>query len=309
MLMENLNEIKRRLKNVKPETINSEALRTSLIEIKRELRRLDSYLRKAESLTEADFLSRIRKSGNDPFTLEDVETVTHKPKKEAYIILNKLIRNGMIDRIGRNFFTFGKHGEWAVVTLSEMIRGIKEILTESGISFQITGPDIVQGYVNLIPKRLIHLIYVAKGSGEWAKMEIESKKTIFCLLNPSKKEVKALFSKFEDDLVVIREVGDTSLGYSKEGVAQVEKALVDLYFETTRKKIPFDVSELANILSNILTKTRIDVIRILRMARRRNIEGEFGSILKKLGLPLRREVKLEKERDMLTTVLNLLRGD
>ena len=223
-------------------------------------------------------------------------------------MLNKLIRTGKVDRIGRNFFTFGKYGEEAIVSLPAMMGDIKEILTEKGISFQITGPDIVQGYVNLIPKRLIHLIYVAKGSGEWAKNEIE-RKTIFCLLNPSKREVKALFSRFEDDLVVVREVGDTSLGYSKEGIAQVEKALVDLYFETTRKRIPFDISELANILSNILTKTKIDIIRILRMARRRNIEGEFGLILKKLELPLpAREIKAGKEHDALITVLNLLRG-
>lgn len=306
--MEDLNEIKHRLKSVKPEKINSKALRTFLIETKRELKRLDSYLRKVESQAEADFLSRIKKSKKDPFTLEEVVAVTEESKEKAYVILNKLIRSGRIDRIGRNFFTFGKHGEEAVVTLSGMILDIKEILIEGGISFQITGPDIVQGYVNLIPKRLIHLVYVAKGSGEWAKKELESRKTIFCLLNPSKKEVKSLFSRFEDDLVVIREVGDTSLGYSRGGIARVEKALVDLYFEATRRRIPFDISELANILSNILTRTKIDIIRILRMARRRNIEGEFGQILKKLELPLPREIKIEKERDSLTTVLNLLRG-
>ena len=133
---------------------------------------------------------------------------------------------------------------------------------------------------------MIHLIYVVKGSGESAKDLIEKKLMKLSILDPSRKEIRSLFSHYNEDIIIIREVGETSIEYHTEGIAKIEKAIVDLYFETTRKRIPFEFSELAHILRNTLPRIKMNYTRLLRAASRRNVRSEFIIILDALEIRL-----------------------
>jgi len=107
-----------------------------------------------------------------------------------------------------------------------------------------------------------------------------------CLLNPDKKSIRNLIAHYGNEIFVLREVGESSLEYNIAGIATIEKALVDLYFEVTRKKISFSESELAHIIEEVLEKTKIDYTKLLRAASRRNIESDFLQILNALNIRL-----------------------
>lgn len=291
----NLQKLNDELKRIIPETNNPELALAAIKKIKRELNKLAAQLKNRENKFELKLIAALKDAKKDSFTRGGLYSLFPENSKEEIIkTLNKLIRQGRINRIGWGIYSFQSSSIEAIIKLSPEIEEIQKSLLDKGINFLITGLDILQEYVNLIPKRIPHLIYVARGSGEYVK-DILEKKNKMCILNPKRKEVRNLFSHYGDDIVIIREVGETSIEYHKEGIASIEKAIVDLYFETTRKRIPFEISELANILQNILRKTKIDYTRLLRAASRRNMQSEFIMILKELqiNIPLK-EIENEK---------------
>ena len=64
------------------------------------------------------------------------------------------------------------------------------------------------------------------------------------------------------------------------GIACYERALVDLYFESTRKRIPYPKEETARIFSMVLRSERINLTRLLMFASRRGIKEEIKAIVK-----------------------------
>lgn len=285
----NLKKLNNELKRIISETNNSELALATIKQIKRELNKLAAKLKNRENKFELKLIATLKNAKKDSFIRKDLYYLFPENSKEEIIkILNKLVRRDRITRIGWGLYSLQSSSIEAIVKLSPEIEEIQKSLLNKGINFLITGLDILQEYVNLIPKRNPHLIYVAMGSGEYVK-DILDNKNKMAILNPKKKEVKHLFLHYGDKLIIIREVGETSIEYHKEGIAYIEKAIVDLYFETTRKRIPFEISELANILQNILRKTKIDYTRLLRAASRRNMQSEFIRILKELqiNIPLK----------------------
>lgn len=306
LLSKELENIKEKLKNVNMDESDPEIVIRLLKDIKKELAKLNSQVKGKKSKLESELIRRIKK---DPFTRDDVFNLFSNVSKEEIIkLLNKLIRRGKIFTVGRNLYTFQSAGKEPVIHLSEEMEKIRKILNDNGINYIITGLDILKEYVNLIPKRMIHLIYVVKGSGELAKNIIEKKTNRMCILNPIRKEIRNIFMHYGDDSIVLREVGESSIEYHNQGIASLEKAIVDLYFETTRKRIPFSNTELINILKNIFVGTKIEYTKLLRAATRRNMKAEFVLILKQLDIQLPIEnIKNDYDESKVEKILNLLR--
>ena len=81
--------------------------------------------------------------------------------------------------------------------------------------------------------------------------------------------------------MVIRET--KGLAGRAGNLASMERALVDLYFETTRKKIPIPLTEVGRIFGEALTESNIDVTKMTKIASRRGIDKEIRGILVSLG--------------------------
>lgn len=305
LLSKELENIKEKLKNVSVDESDPEIVIRLVKDIKKELNKLNGQVKGKESKIESELIRKIKK---DPFIREDLFNLFSNVSKEEIIkLLNKLIRRGKIFTVGRNLYTLQSTGKEPVIHLSEEMEKIRKILNDNGINYIITGLDILKEYVNLIPKRMIHLIYVVKGSGEVAKNIIEKKTNRMCILNPSRKEIRNIFAHYGDDIVVLREVGESSIEYHNQGIASLEKAIVDLYFETTRKRIPFSNPELINILKNIFVGTKIEYTKLLRAATRRNMKTEFVLILKQLDIQLPIEnIKSDYDESKVEKILNLL---
>ena len=60
----------------------------------------------------------------------------------------------------------------------------------------------------------------------------------------------------------------------------MERALVDLYFESTRGRIPYPEEEVGRILSRVLRDERINISRLFMLADRRGIKEEMKALVK-----------------------------
>ncbi len=303
-----LENIKNKLKELKPEDLIKDNSILLIRDIKKEVVRLLKNAKLKEHKIEEKIGRDIIHSFKGTFTKEDIiNRFKDYPVHEITKALRKLVKGKKIDKIGWSLYSTHTNEYEPIVRLSDEIEEVRHIFNENGIVFLITGLDILQEYVNLIPKRILHLIYVVKGSGESAKELVEKRFMRMSILNPSRKEVRNLFSHYAEDIIIIREVGESSIEYHKEGIALIEKAIVDLYFETTRKRIPFEFSELAYILRNTLPKVKVDYTRLLRAASRRNIQSEFIRILNALEVRLPHEKIEEATNDKVEKIIRMLR--
>ncbi len=117
------------------------------------------------------------------------------------------------------------------------------------------------------------------GAGESAVEALE-RGGFVGLLNPkSEREVNLTLGLTKGDLLIVRERRELS-GNTKGGIASVERGLVDLYFESTRRRIPFPEVEVGRIILNATKMGGLDVSRLTKLASRRGIAGEIRAVLK-----------------------------
>ncbi|MBX5329359.1 MAG: DUF6577 family protein [Candidatus Bathyarchaeia archaeon] len=229
---------------------------------------------------------------NRIFRADDVFKLLNEKKGysrgTAHRVLHDLCKKGLIERLGRDIYKVSKivkFKETVMVSASvsvDLIPGsltkARDLLRNKGIEFMITGGSSLYRFFHHLPKRLIHLIYVKKGSGEVA-VTLLREAEIRALLNPSLSEINVALENFpERDIFVIREF--TELPSNIDGNASIERALVDLYFESTRKRIPFPEEEAGRILSKVLRTEPINFSHLLMLAARRGIREEMEAIAK-----------------------------
>ena len=246
---------------------------------------------------ESSILEKVReKFDNKVFHTRDVidlsELSAKYSKGTLHRVLNDLVKTGKIERLGRGIYRIkisdSKTNEDIIDRLVfsdrltvKLVPGspmeAKELLYSKGIDFMITGWPVLYRYIHNLPKRLIILIYVTKGSGEIAVFTLREA-GLRALLNPTMKEINLALESFsERDIFVVREFSE--LIGNVNGFASLERALVDLYFETTRRKILFPKEEVARIFLNVLRTEPFSYSRLREFASRRGVAEEIIDIL------------------------------
>jgi hypothetical protein len=213
-------------------------------------------------------------------------------KGTVYRVLHDLVKTGMVERLGRGIYRVHVHEVPITdrMTLSDrvvvkLIPGSSKIarksLRDKGIEFMITGAPLFYHYIHNLPKRLMELVYVTKGAGELAVFTLREA-GLRALLNPTSKEISLALENFpERDFFIVREFSEL-LG-NIDGMASLERALVDLYFEATRGKTPFPEEEVGRIFLRVLKNEPISHSRLLMFASRRGIKKEIEAVLEFLG--------------------------
>ncbi|HID85928.1 MAG TPA: hypothetical protein EYP55_00945, partial [Anaerolineae bacterium] len=215
--------------------------------------------------------------GDQPFTAQEAKEALPVSKSFLFKILHELVKEGHLTRLGRGIYAFDGSKRELAVSLSETGRKIHQALYPEGIDFAITGLDVLLTFTHHLLVRFPHLVYVQRGSAEWAR-ETLRQEDFACLVEPTEREIRiGLELAEESELVILRETSD--LYAVTRGVASVERALVDLYFESTRRGYPIPVSEVGRILFDALRSTRINYTRLLRWAMRRGIDAEIRDAL------------------------------
>jgi len=251
---------------------------------------------------ENEALKTIRSNfGRGIFSTRDAFKVLNKKKGYSkgtvYRVLHDLCKRGFTEKLGRGIYKVSKVVELkeSMITSDkltvELIPGpltkARDLLRNKGVEFMITGGSSLYRFFHHLPKRLIHLVYVEKGSGEVAA-NLLREDGLRALLNPSRSEINVALENFpERDVFVVREFSE--LVGNINGTASLERALVDLYFESTRERIPFSEEEVGRILFKVLRTEPVSISHLFMLASRRGIREEMEAIAKFIqpGLPLK----------------------
>ena len=67
--------------------------------------------------------------------------------------------------------------------------------------------------------------------------------------------------------------------YAANGLATLEKAFVDLYFEVSRRDYPLSIQELVRIYLNMRRRMSLNTNRMVKIASRRNIQQDIRYIV------------------------------
>ena len=252
--------------------------------------------------------------GKEPFSVKQAAVALKKDMgysdNAVRQVLHELFKAGFLTKLGRGLYRIAekKTDQTAAIMLTDKLvvtltSGVlikaEEVLKEKGVEFMVTGPSVLSMFVHYLPRRLIHLIYVIDGAGEFAST-ILREEGFRVFLNPKGSEVEMALQAFEDrDIFVIREYAN--LEGNVGGRAVLERALVDTYFEATRRRIPFSEMEIGRIMANAFRTEKIDIAKLLSLAGRRGVKGEMQSIVKVLvpDVPLAAGVTNEKVEQVL----------
>lgn len=231
------------------------------------------------------------KLGDNIFRTEDAYIVLNSSKGytkgTVYRVLHDLISEGLIVKLGRGIYQISKdikikdrvdlHASFVVRNTLESLNKVRDELNEKGINYMITGESILYNYIHYLSRRLIHLIYVIKGSGEYTVYSLNNI-GLKSILNPNYKEIIMILNNFnEQELFVIREF--SNLHGNIKGFACIERALIDLYFESTRKKIPYSVEEFGRVFLKVFRNEDINISSLYMYADKRGIKDEIQYIV------------------------------
>lgn len=218
-------------------------------------------------------------SQQEKFTVDDACRALGSKRSTALWVLSNLSRAGRIFRVSRGVYTFDENSRpFRVPHLSaEMTAAIGKLQGE-GVSFVLTGLDILLPFVQHQPGRILHLIYTGVGAGTWAQSLLKESQ-FTPVLNPTRQEVEKILDIIPEgsELVILREKSSQSA--SSNSLATLERAFVDLYVEATREMIPFPVQEVAYIYLNMSAAVSLNTEQMVRYAHDRSIKDEIRQIV------------------------------
>jgi hypothetical protein len=222
---------------------------------------------------------RIALSHKKRFSVDDACKTLGLKRSSTLWILSNLSRVGRIARVARGIYTFDqKSRSLRTPSLSDELAREIDGLRKGGISFVLTGLDILLPFVQHQPTRILHMIYTGTGAGSWAESVLK-RSSLTPVLDPTRQEIEKVLEIIPErsELVVLREKA-SRLGVS-DSLASIERAFVDLYVEATRELIPFSVQEVAHIYLNMRSSLSLNTSQMLRYAHDRSIRQEMKQII------------------------------
>jgi len=157
--------------------------------------------------------------------------------------------------------------------LSSLGTEILRILQESGYRFFISGLDILSAYMHHIPERFPVLLYGDRYSQEEIRGLLIKNRIVAGSYRDAR--ILQLVEQMDGVRGIVFLYPTSRFTYALDGIATIEKAFVDIYYEVTRHDYPLSVQELARICSNMLRRKAIDAGRIIKVASSRRIPEEI----------------------------------
>lgn len=195
---------------------------------------------------------------------------------KRYIYLLK--KNGFVYTAGRGWYSNVKK-EFKLDTkpVEKIIKLIENKFPL--LEFSCWSTEQLKGFFHHLPTQFITFIYVDKDFLQSVKdFLIEIGHNVY--LNPYKIEAEK-FVEIKTKTIILRPSISTRISKEKNR-AKIEKILVDLFMET--KKIGLiDKEEYIRIISNIITRYRINMAEMLDYAHNRKIKNEIQNIIIKIN--------------------------
>lgn len=217
------------------------------------------------------------------FSAEEAAGALGLSKRTVSLILKGLTNEGMVIRTGRGTYT--RRAKPTPVPdpkrLPSASRRLHKALKAEGMEFALSCLDVLAGYTHLALRRYPHFAWVASGSEDWAA-EAAERAGFLSIREPKRAQLALALDLAGDRNVLI--LRKTSIFYAAgDGLASVERALVDLHYEVTRERYPMDGAELLRVFYYVLTSVSADFPKMLRYAGLRRLRHEIDWILGQLG--------------------------
>ncbi len=213
------------------------------------------------------------------FYVDEVQKLFPDMKKSSlYWNMSKLVEKGYITRVRNGVYTFNQWRDKKPIYLSESAVEIKEVLDETGFHYYISGLDILSKYMQHVPEQYPVLVFVEKEAKEEINDNLMHRGIE--VVEPARvKEVheKTILSGSNNAQAILYTTENFT--YSKDGVASIEKAFVDLYFAISRNSYPLSLQELVRIYQNLSRLGHIDKKKMITVATKRNIHYDIRFIV------------------------------
>ena len=233
--------------------------------------------RKTVNVEKKAAIVRDKLSGKDVFTVSDAESVLGGKRSTIYWTLWNLSRNGYIYKVGKGLYSLEKKDGTVEPILSHLARSILDILEEGGHQFFISGLDILSVFMEHVPESYPVLLFADKYSIDDV-YELLSKNNVDVIIQEKRRNYAEI-----RDIPSVKEITllypTNEFAYSEKGLASLEKAFVDLYYEVTRSNYPLSVQELVRIYVNMKRRTSLNTTRLIKAASRRNIHYDIRYIV------------------------------
>ena len=212
----------------------------------------------------------------DSFTTAEAELALGKKTSTTYWTMWNLARNGYVHKIGKGLYTLQKKDDTATPRPSSLAIEILHILEETGYRFFISGLDILSIFMQHIPERYPVLLYSDRYSLDEIR-ELLLKNSIIASSRETEDLQLIERAHLIKGIALLRATNE--FAYANTGLATIEKAFVDLYFEVTRQNYPLSMQELTRIYSNMRRRIDLDSGRLVKIASRRSIQADMRYIV------------------------------
>ncbi|MFH1066075.1 MAG: DUF6577 family protein [Nanoarchaeota archaeon] len=218
--------------------------------------------------------------GNRQFSIEGLAKALGIKASSAYWIIREMIKAGRAIRIMRGAYKLADAKE--AIPQKEVERMRRHFISILTRRFAFTGLSILEQFIHHMPYALIYHLFVEPGSSEEFKHEIKAPHDTAVLINPALNEIEVMLNNTKiRKMIVIRE--NNYFYSSKKGLASIESAFVDLFFEVTRGKIPFIKTDLEEIFKSLALNSMVNYSRLLKYAKIRGIKGEIKPFLRHIS--------------------------
>ena len=218
------------------------------------------------------------------FNLKEVRGLFPEVKsKTVSWFLYKMVQNKKINKVGHNEYTFLEKNNLALgfEYISEKGKKIYELLQELGYEYYISGIDALIGELLHIPETYPIIVIVEEGGIIEIKEYLEDE-NYSVLIEQNKAIMKEQFLKKHTDVIIL---SGKKFDLSYEGVANKEKAFVDLYYAVTRLDYSFSLQELYRVYESMTRKKNITNTEFIKASIDRKIRNEIEYILNFKKMP------------------------
>jgi len=214
---------------------------------------------------------------NKSFSINDAEKVLNEKRSTLKWTLYNLVNKAYLARKNRGeYIFFDKYFDLKPI-LSSLTEKIIIQVQESGLTFFVSGLDVVGLFMQHIPESYPILLFTEK----------QSVQSIIDILRES--GINAVDENMKDSYSLLRtlpSINEIVKIYSTKNFidiannkASYERAFVDLYYEVTRRNYPLPIQELSRIFLNMKNRILLNEKKLIYFARWRKIDNEINFII------------------------------
>ncbi len=245
---------------------------------------------------------------DEHFSETDLARILNLSSSNAHYFRYKLLKQKKIARVGRGLYKLASSNcSSSELRCEPVIEYIRSSLLQLNLNFSITSCSFFNKFY---PLYNYIIIYIEKGTANSFLRYLPTLNLDHAvLLDPEKKDIELLRdAAHKRNFILVREkaIKTSSAIFNSsaipsssalKGIADMEHAFVDYYFEVTRNKLPLD-NKSKEILDYLLLHYTLNFSKLLRYAKERGIRKEMEALFENISFLKKKISALEEKNKM-----------